>query len=259
MTKLVKPLILVTNDDGITSPGIRMLIKQMNILGDVVVVAPNSPQSGKSHAISISEPLRCDPIDIDTGPQIEYSCSGTPADCIKLAIHEILDRRPDIIVSGVNHGSNASVNVIYSGTMAAAIEGAMQGIPSIGFSILDYDWNTDFSFAEKYVSEITSKVIHQGLPNGVCLNVNIPKAKNKDYKGVRVCHQTIGKWEEDFDKRKDPFDKDYYWMSGEFKNQDDSKSCDIRTLENDFISIVPIQFDLTSHDSIEFLGEYFNK
>lgn len=259
MTKLVKPLILVTNDDGITSPGIRMLIKQMNILGDVVVVAPNSPQSGKSHAISISEPLRCDPIDIDTGPQIEYSCSGTPADCIKLAIHEILDRRPDIIVSGVNHGSNASVNVIYSGTMAAAIEGAMQGIPSIGFSILDYDWNTDFSFAEKYVSEITSKVIHQGLPNGVCLNVNIPKAKNKDYKGVRVCHQTIGKWEEDFDKRKDPFDKDYYWMSGEFKNQDDSKNCDIRTLENDLISIVPIQFDLTSHDSIEFLGEYFNK
>ncbi|MFL2566245.1 MAG: 5'/3'-nucleotidase SurE [Schleiferiaceae bacterium] len=259
MTKLVKPLILVTNDDGITSPGIRMLIKQMNILGDVVVVAPNSPQSGKSHAISISEPLRCDPIDIDTGPQIEYSCSGTPADCIKLAIHEILDRRPDIIVSGVNHGSNASVNVIYSGTMAAAIEGAMQGIPSIGFSILDYDWNTDFSFAEKYVSEITSKVIHQGLPNGVCLNVNIPKAKNKDYKGVRVCHQTIGKWEEDFDKRKDPFDKDYYWMSGEFKNQDDSKNCDIRTLENDLISIVPIQFDLTSHDSIDFLGEYFNK
>jgi len=259
MTKLVKPLILVTNDDGITSPGIRMLIKQMNILGDVVVVAPNSPQSGKSHAISISEPLRCDPIDIDTGPQIEYSCSGTPADCIKLAIHEILDRRPDIIVSGVNHGSNASVNVIYSGTMAAAIEGAMQGIPSIGFSILDYDWNTDFSFAEKYVSEITSKVIHQGLPNGLCLNVNIPKAKNKDYKGVRVCHQTIGKWEEDFDKRKDPFDKDYYWMSGEFKNQDDSKNCDIRTLENDLISIVPIQFDLTSHDSIDFLGEYFNK
>ena len=126
MTKLVKPLILVTNDDGITSPGIRMLIKQMNILGDVVVVAPNSPQSGKSHAISISEPLRCDPVDIDSGPQIEYSCSGTPADCIKLAIHEILDRRPDIIVSGVNHGSNASVNVIYSGTMAAAIEGAMQ-------------------------------------------------------------------------------------------------------------------------------------
>ena len=259
MTKLVKPLILVTNDDGITSPGIRMLIKQMNILGDVVVVAPNSPQSGKSHAISISEPLRCDPIDMDTGPQIEYSCSGTPADCIKLAIHEILDRRPDIIVSGVNHGSNASVNVIYSGTMAAAIEGAMQGIPSIGFSILDYDWNTDFSFAEKYVSEITSKVIHQGLPNGVCLNVNIPKTKNKDYNGVRVCHQTIGKWEEDFDKRKDPLDKDYYWMSGEFKNQDDSKNCDIRTLENDFISIVPIQFDLTSHDSIDFLGEYFNK
>ena len=148
MTKLVKPLILVTNDDGITSPGIRMLIKQMNILGDVVVVAPNSPQSGKSHAISISEPLRCDPVDTNSGPQIEYSCSGTPADCIKLAIHEILDRRPDIIVSGVNHGSNASVNVIYSGTMAAAIEGAMQGIPSIGFSILDYDWNADFSFAE---------------------------------------------------------------------------------------------------------------
>ena len=169
MTKMVKPLILITNDDGISSPGIRMLINQMNSLGDVVVVAPNSPQSGMGHAITINDSLRCDIISIDSGSQKEYSCSGTPVDCVKLGVHEILDRKPDLIVSGVNHGSNASVNVIYSGTMAAAIEGSMQGVPSIGFSLLDYSWEADFTEAEEYVLEIASKVLKNGLPNGICL------------------------------------------------------------------------------------------
>lgn len=250
MTKMVKPLILVTNDDGISSPGIRVLIRQMNRLGDVVVVAPDSPQSGMSHAITISDSLRCDSILMDSGPQKDFSCSGTPADCVKIGVHEILEKKPDMIVSGINHGSNASVNVLYSGTMAAAIEGALQGVPSIGFSLLDYSWNADFSEAENYVYEIASMVLKKGMPNGVCLNVNIPKISATRYKGIKVCRQTIGKWMEKFDKRMDPNGKSYYWMTGEFKDLDGSDESDIRALDNNYITVVPIQFDLTSHKSI---------
>ncbi|CAI8309102.1 MAG: 5'-nucleotidase SurE [Owenweeksia sp. TMED14] len=250
MTKMVKPLILITNDDGISSPGIRMLINQMNSLGDVVVVAPNSPQSGMGHAITINDSLRCDIISIDSGSQKEYSCSGTPVDCIKLGVHEILDRKPDLIVSGVNHGSNASVNVIYSGTMAAAIEGSMQGVPSIGFSLLDYSWEADFTEAEEYVLEIASKVLKNGLPNGICLNVNIPKMSNKKCNGIKICRQTIGKWIEDFDKRIDPNGKSYYWMTGAFKDQDGSDQSDIWALNEKYVSIVPVKFDLTAHESL---------
>ena len=250
MTKMVKPLILITNDDGISSPGIRFLIRQMNRLGDVVVVAPDSPQSGMSHAITISDSLRCEPLFVDSGPQREFSCSGTPADCIKIGVHEILEKKPDMIVSGINHGSNASVNVLYSGTMAAAIEGALQGVPSIGFSLLDYSWDADFSEAENYVYKIASMVLKKGMPNGVCLNVNIPKTSAKRYKGIRVCRQTIGKWMEKFDKRVDPNGKSYYWMTGEFKDMDGSEETDISALNNNYVTVVPIQFDLTSHKSI---------
>ncbi len=250
MTKMVKPLILITNDDGISSPGIRVLIRQMNRLGDVVVVAPDSPQSGMSHAITISDSLRCEPIFMDSGPQREFSCSGTPADCIKIGVHEILEKKPDMIVSGINHGSNASVNVLYSGTMAAAIEGALQGVPSIGFSLLDYSWDADFSEAENYVYKIASMVLKKGMPNGVCLNVNIPKISAKRYKGIRVCRQTIGKWMEKFDKRMDPNGKSYYWMTGEFKDMDGSDETDIWALNKNYVTVVPVQFDLTSHKSI---------
>ena len=250
MTKMVKPLILVTNDDGISSPGIRVLIRQMKRLGDVVVVAPDSPQSGMSHAITISDSLRCEPIFMDSGPQREFSCSGTPADCIKIGVHEILEKKPDMIVSGINHGSNASVNVLYSGTMAAAIEGALQGVPSIGFSLLDYSWDADFSEAGNYVYKIASMVLKKGMPNGVCLNVNIPKISAKRYKGIRVCRQTIGKWMEKFDKRMDPNGKPYYWMTGEFKDMDGSDETDIWALNNNYVTVVPVQFDLTSHKSI---------
>ena len=250
MTKMVKPLILVTNDDGISSPGIRVLIRQMKRLGDVVVVAPDSPQSGMSHAITISDSLRCEPIFMDSGPQREFSCSGTPADCIKIGVHEILEKKPDMIVSGINHGSNASVNVLYSGTMAAAIEGALQGVPSIGFSLLDYSWDADFSEAGNYVYKIASMVLKKGMPNGVCLNVNIPKISAKRYKGIRVCRQTIGKWMEKFDKRVDPNGKSYYWMTGEFKDLDVSDETDIWALNNNYVTVVPIQFDLTSYKSI---------
>ena len=185
-----KPLILVVNDDGITANGIRNLIKIMNDFGDVVVVAPDSPQSGKSHAITLEETIRCDKVKIDNGPQIEYSCSGTPVDCVKLALNKLLDRKPDLCVSGINHGSNSSINVIYSGTMSAAIEGALDGIPSIGFSLLDYSKDADFSESTAFIRLITKQVLKNGLNDGICLNVNIPKSINQQkIRGIRVCRQ----------------------------------------------------------------------
>ena len=257
MTKQEKPLILVTNDDGITAPGIRALIRLMNGLGEVVVVAPNSPQSGMGHAITIHETLRCESVTMDAGPQLEYSCSGTPVDCVKLAVHELLDRRPNLIVSGINHGSNASVNVIYSGTMSAAVEGAMQRIPSIGFSLLDYSWDADFSHAESYIKQLALDVLDQGLPEGVCLNVNIPMATDEPYNGLKVCRQTMGHWEEDFDVRQDPTGKPYYWMRGQFVDSDGGSDSDIWALKHHYLSVVPVQFDLTNHASLPTLRSRF--
>ena len=182
-----KPLILVTNDDGITAPGIRMLISVMNEIGDVVVVAPDSPQSGMGHAVTLNETLYCNEIKVDDGPQREFQSSGTPADCVKLAVSEILERKPDLCVSGVNHGSNSSINVIYSGTMSAAVEAGVEGIPAIGFSLLDYSWNANFEPLRDYVKKIAENVLKQGLPDGVVLNVNFPKIEA--FKGIKICRQ----------------------------------------------------------------------
>ena len=246
-----KPLILVVNDDGIYAPGIRKLISIMNEFGEVVVVAPDGPQSGKSHAITIESTIRCDRININDGPQIEYSCSGTPVDCVKLAMNKLLERKPDLCVSGINHGSNSSINVIYSGTMSAAVEGALEGIPSIGFSLLDYSHKADFSESESYIKKITKSVLEKGLPDGVCLNINIPKSeKGKKIQGIKVCRQSNANWEEEFDERKDPKGRTYYWLTGKFVNYDKGKDTDEWALENHYISVVPVQFDVTAHDSI---------
>ena len=246
-----KPLILVVNDDGISASGIRNLIKIMNDFGDVVVVAPNSPQSGKSHAITIEATIRCDKVVIDDGPQEEYACSGTPVDCVKLALNQILDRKPDLCVSGINHGSNSSINVIYSGTMSAALEGALENIPSVGFSLLDYDDNADFSEAEPYIREIIKRVINNGLDSGVCLNVNIPKSlEGKTLKGLKVCRQANANWEEEFEVRTDPKGKVYYWLTGKFVNYDKGADTDEWALANHYISVVPVQFDVTAHSSL---------
>ena len=193
------PLILVTNDDGIYSPGLRYLINILNKIGKVVVVAPDSPQSAQSHAITINEPISCDKIKIDNGKQLEFICSGTPVDCVKLALSEILDKKPDICVSGINHGSNASINVIYSGTVSAAIEASIHEIPSVGFSILDYSENTELKHTEKYIIHIVNKLLNS--EKNVCLNVNIPKFSDIPIKGLKVCHQAKGKWIEEFDER----------------------------------------------------------
>jgi len=251
-----KPLILVTNDDGISAPGIRALIEVMKELGDVVVVAPDSPQSGMGHAITINSTLHIEKVIIDDGDQPEYSCSGTPADCVKLARNEILDRKPDLCVSGINHGSNSSINVIYSGTMSAALEAGIEGIPAIGFSLLDYNYNANFEASKPFVRKITENVLKHGLPNDVVLNVNIPNLKKQDIKGVKVCRQARANWEEEFDKRKTPQGKDYYWLTGKFVNLDGGEDTDEWALENGYISVVPVQFDLTAHHSIQQLNTW---
>ena len=195
-----KPLILVTNDDGITAPGIRALVEIMTELGEVVVVAPDSPQSGMGHAITINSTLHCSKIKVDSGPQLEYSCSGTPADCVKLAINELLDRKPDLCVSGINHGSNSSINVIYSGTMSAAMEAGIEGIPAIGFSLLDFNWNADFNPLRSFITQITTEALANGIPKDVVLNVNFPKLSEQEIKGIKICRQAKANWVEKFDK-----------------------------------------------------------
>lgn len=251
-----KPLILVTNDDGISAPGIRALIDVMKHIGDVVVVAPDSPQSATGHAITINNTLFINKIDIDPDIETEYSCSGTPVDCVKFAVHEILKRKPDLCVSGVNHGSNSSINVIYSGTLSAAVEAGIEGIPAIGFSLLDYDWNADFEPIKPFIRKIALEVLEKGLPEGVILNVNFPKLREKDIKGIRVCRQAKAMWEERFDKRKNPQGREYYWLTGEFVNMDKGDDTDEWALENGYISLVPVQYDLTAYHAMQNLNTW---
>lgn len=251
-----RPLILVTNDDGITAPGIRCLIRVMNEIGEVVVVAPDSPQSGMGHAVTLNSTLHCEPIHIDNGIQREYTCSGTPVDCVKIARHEVLKRTPDLCVSGINHGSNSSINVIYSGTMSAAVEAGIEGIPAIGFSLLDYSWEADFEEARDFVKKITLNVLKNGLPKGVVLNVNIPKLKREEIKGIRICRQAQARWQEKFDRRISPQGRTYYWMTGKFINEDVGEDTDEWALANGYVSVVPVRFDMTAYNVIEELDKW---
>jgi 5'-nucleotidase len=253
---MARPLILVTNDDGIVAPGIRTLIEVMKELGDVVVVAPNSPQSAMGHAITINNTLKLEKVTLDKDLSQEYSCSGTPVDCVKIAVNEILNRKPDLCVSGINHGSNSSINVIYSGTMSAAVEAGIEGIPAIGFSLLDYSWDANFEPIKSYVKQIAQGVLEKGLPEGVILNVNFPKLSKEDIKGIKICRQAKAMWQEEFDKRTNPQGKEYYWLTGKFINQDKGTDTDEWALENGYISIVPVQFDLTAHHAIQQLNSW---
>ncbi|MEZ4972016.1 MAG: 5'/3'-nucleotidase SurE [Cyclobacteriaceae bacterium] len=251
-----KPLILVSNDDGITSKGIRTLVNIMKELGDVIVVAPDSPQSGMGHAITVGDTLRLEENFIFEGIRA-YECSGTPADCVKLARHYVLrdKRQPDVVVSGINHGSNTSISVLYSGTMSAAIEGAIEGTPAIGFSLCDYGTSIDFSHTEQYIKKITQQVLTKGLPKGVALNVNFPPKRNEAIKGIRICRQSNAKWVEDFDERFDPNGRRYFWMTGNFVNFDKGEDNDEWAIANNYVSVVPCEFDLTAHHSIPVLND----
>lgn len=241
------PVILITNDDGITAPGILALVEAVKGLGKIVVVAPNKPQSGMGHAITIGEPLRMHKSTDIEGVEA-WSCSGTPVDCVKLAVDKILHRKPDICLSGINHGANNSINVIYSGTMSAALEASIESIPSIGFSLLDFSIEADFTASKKYVRIIVEQMLKtKKLDKHFCLNVNIPKGSEKLIKGIKICHQAYAKYEEKFDERKDPHGRKYFWLTGEFVNFDKSKSSDVWALKNNFVSVVPVQFDLTNY------------
>ncbi|MGB3344020.1 MAG: 5'/3'-nucleotidase SurE [Aequorivita sp.] len=252
-----RPLILVTNDDGINAPGIRALIEVMNDLGEVYVVAPDAPQSGMGHAITVNDAIYCNHIKLANDEmQKEYSCSGTPVDCVKLAVNEIIKRKPDLCVSGINHGSNSSINVIYSGTMSAAVEAGTMGIPAIGFSLLDFSLEADFNPAKKFVKKIAQQTLINGLPKGVVLNVNIPKLNLREIKGIKICRQAKAYWQEKFDKRTNPTGRDYYWLTGEFVNEDEGEDTDEWALENGYVSIVPVQFDLTAHNAINGLKKW---
>lgn len=250
-----KPRILVCNDDGVSAPGIKALIEAVRDLGQLTVVAPDKPQSGTGHGITINSTLRLNKLVEDKNLTI-YSCTGTPVDCIKLAIFKLLPTRPDIIISGINHGSNASINVLYSGTMSAAVEGCMEGIPSVGFSLLDHDINADFEASSVIARQVTAKILDEGLPKGVCLNVNIPRLHISEIMGIRICRQANGNWEEEFEARIDPTGKEYFWLTGTFKNYDSGTDTDIYALQHNFVSVVPVMYDLTSHKSIEILKNW---
>lgn len=237
--------ILVTNDDGITAPGIRALVEAVKDLGNVIVVAPDSPQSGMGHAITIGEPLRLHKTDVFDGIDA-YECSGTPVDCVKLARDIILHRKPDLCVSGINHGANHSINIIYSGTMSAAMEAAIEGVPSVGFSLLDYRYEADFSLARDVANRVVKQMLADPMPQHTLLNVNIPKCTAEEFQGIKICRQAYAKWEEEFEQRTDPRGKDYFWMTGKFVNLDDRADTDVIALKNNYASVVPVSFDLTN-------------
>ncbi len=239
-----RPVILITNDDGINSPGIRALVDSVRDLGKIIVLAPDSPQSGMGHAITIGDPLRLDKVDVFPGIE-SWQCSGTPADCVKLARDKILHAKPDLCLSGINHGANHSINVIYSGTMSAAMEAAIEGVPSIGLSLLDYRFDADFSMAGKVAHELAQRMLAKPMPEHILLNVNIPKGPLAQYKGMKICRQAYAKWAEEFDHRVDPRGKDYYWMTGKFVNMDKHPGTDAEALKDGYASIVPIRIDFT--------------
>ena len=250
-----KPTILLTNDDGNYAPGLRKLIDICRKSGKVIVVAPDTAMSGMSHAITVKTPLRLKKL-VEETDYVEYSCNGTPVDAVKLGEKIVVRGKPDLVVSGINHGSNASVNIIYSGTMAAVIEASIDGIPAIGFSLLDYSHTADFSAVDEYISTIIENVLTNGLPEGVCLNVNIPAVKKEEIKGIKVCRQAKGRWEEEFDERVDPHNRNYFWLTGVFTNGDAAKDTDSWALANNYISVVPVHYDLTAHKTISMIKKW---
>jgi len=251
------PLILVTNDDGFHAPGIVALTKVARTFGRVIKIAPDKPQSGMGHAITINSTLRIQTM--EKGDDYEaYQCTGTPVDCVKIALDVILDRKPDLIISGINHGSNASINVIYSGTMSAALEGYIEGIPSIGFSLLDHAHEADFDAASDYAKTVIELSLRSKTKN-FCLNVNVPKLDLDLIKGMKVCRQAKAKWQEEFDQRQDPSGQDYYWLTGHFMPFDDhEEDTDLWALQNGFVSIVPVNYDLTNYADLKEIESWIN-
>jgi len=250
-------LILITNDDGLYANGLKTLIEVMEEFGKVVLVSTIESMSGMSQALTVKTPLRVKLLEENEHHRV-YTCNGTPTDSIKLAVNQLVDRKPDWVVSGINHGANASVSVLYSGTMAAAIEGCLYGISSVGFSLNDFSREADFSNCKKYIRIIMQKLAAESLPPGICLNVNIPALPEEKIKGIQVCRQARGNWKEEFEKRKDPMGRTYYWLTGMFQNlEPEAKDTDEWALTNGYVSIVPVSVDMTAHSYMDKLRERF--
>ncbi len=243
-----RPLILVSNDDGIFAKGINALVDILKPMADLVVVAPDAPRSGAGCSMTVTQPVTCKPLRSEVGLKM-YSCSGTPTDCVKLALDSFVDRCPDLVIGGINHGDNSAVNVHYSGTMGVVLEGCMKGIPSVGFSLCNHDADADFTPLIPYVQRIVSEMLKYRLPDGVCLNVNFPDAPA--FAGIKVCRQAKGKWEHEWVQQKHPRGGTYYWLTGEFARHDDGVDSDHWALEQGYVAITPTRVDVTDYDMVD--------
>lgn len=250
-----KPLILITNDDGIFSEGILALIEAVQPYGELLVIAPDKPQSGMGHAITVNNILRMHVSTLFDGIRA-YSCTGTPVDCVKMAMNELNGVKPDLVVSGINHGENTSTNVLYSGTMSAAVEGAIEGIPSIGFSLADFSATADFEGAKQVVAKMVETVLKHEMPKDICLNVNIPKLPASEIKGIKICRSARAFWKDNLDKRHDQHGNPYFWLAGEFENQDKGEDTDLWAMEHGYASVVPIHFDMTAYHAMAELNNW---
>lgn len=252
-------LILLTNDDGLYAAGLKTLLEVMEEFGKVVLVSTMESQSGMSQALTVKTPLRVKLLEENEKHRI-YACNGTPTDSVKLAVNQLLERTPDYLAAGINHGANASVSVLYSGTMAAAIEGCLYGISSVGFSLNSFSPTADFSACKDYIRIVMKKMALEPLPAGVCLNVNIPAIPINELKGIKICRQSKGNWKEEFEKRKDPMGKTYYWLSGFFQNHEpEAEDTDEWAIRNKYVSVVPVTVDMTAHWYLQKLNERFKK
>ncbi|MFO7935129.1 MAG: 5'/3'-nucleotidase SurE [Bacteroidales bacterium] len=253
-----RPLILVTNDDGYDAKGFRELIKVAGEFGDVAAISAQIPMSGMSHAITIKVPLRVRLMEDKEGLK-KYLTTGTPVDGVKLAFHSLLGRRPDLLLSGINHGSNSSASILYSGTMAAAMEGAVNHIPSIGFSLIDFDPDADFTASSGVARKLIGMVLEKGLPDGICLNVNIPSIPDREIRGIKFCSQANGYWKEEFQRRTDPNGQDYYWLTGYFQNREPKgggTGTDEWALANKYVAVVPINTDMTAYPVLKKMKQW---
>lgn len=250
-----RPLILISNDDGIAAKGLSELIKALRPLGEIVVMAPDAGRSGAACSMTVKEPIHYQLLRKDVGLAV-YKCSGTPTDCVKLAVHAVLDRRPDLVVGGINHGDNSAVNVHYSGTMGVVIEGCLKGIPSIGFSLCDHDMNADFSAALPYVRDIAAQVLQKGLPELTCLNVNFPV--DKELKGVKICEQSRGQWVNEWENFAHKNDRHYFWLTGEFVDSDpENEQSDHWALRNGYVAVTPVTVNATAYALMEEMKGWF--
>lgn len=246
--------ILVSNDDGIDSPGLFALVQELKKIADVTIVAPDKQQSAVGHAITVRLPLRAHKFHKD-GKFFGYAVNGTPADCVKLGVRTLMREKPDLVISGINHGSNVAVNVIYSGTVSAATEGTILGIPSIAVSLATYD-EPDFSYAAKFTQKLAAMIVQNGLPDRTLLNINVPPVPESEIKGIVVTKQGKSNWDDTYDVRKDPNGRTYYWLTGEFNVLDQEDDADFIAIRNNMVSMTPIHYNLTDYETFEKMKQW---